>query len=84
MLDWLFCFINAYNWSRSMGHQTRIWKKLGKSSLKNSGDLSMFLLHNGHNKSSFDHTPTQSHANHNDLTEAVAISTVMHCVPHSS
>ena len=43
--------------------------------------LSMFLLQNGHSKSSFDCKSTKSHTNHNNSTEAVTISAVMHCVP---
>ena len=41
----------------------------------------MYLLYNGHNKSSFDHTQTQSHTNHNIPNVALTTSAVMHCVP---
>jgi len=44
----------------------------------------MVLLYNGHNMSSVDHTPTQSHKNHNNMIKALTTSTMMHCVPYGS
>ena len=44
-----------------LGEKTFLYKEL----------VSMFLLYNSHNKSSFDHSPTLPHANHNNTIKVM-------------